>query len=210
MEFEEFPKIPRLKTRVIVSEKIDGTNAQIGIEGPWPADKAGVNAGNPKLLTTVGHEGMLYDVFAGSRNRWVTADDDNFGFAKWVLRNAPALVAGLGPGRHYGEWWGLGIQRGYNQEEKRFSLFNSLRWNPGNPNRPECCGVVPILFDGENPNVDDIMGQLHKHGSAAAPGFMKPEGIVMYYTGAKDRGLFKETFEHPNGKWSTNVSQTVA
>ena len=34
----------------------------------------------------------------------------------------------LVPGRHFGEWWGSGIQRGYGLDEKTFSLFNAYRW----------------------------------------------------------------------------------
>ena len=59
MEFQEFPKMARLTREVIVTEKIDGTNAQVFI-----AD-----------------DGTL---LAGSRTRWITPTDDNFGFAAWV------------------------------------------------------------------------------------------------------------------------------
>ena len=41
--------------------------------------------------------------------------------------------------------------------------------------------------------VDDAMTELRRTGSVAAPGFMKPEGIVIYHTGT--RTLFKKTFE---------------
>lgn len=34
LEFVEFPKIPRLSRDIIVTEKIDGTNAQIYLENP--------------------------------------------------------------------------------------------------------------------------------------------------------------------------------
>lgn len=154
MEFQEFPKMPRLTRRVIVTEKIDGTNACIAI----------------------GEDGSF---FTGSRTRWITPEDDNFGFARWARQNQEELMK-LGPGRHFGEWWGAGIQRGYGLSEKRFSLFNTERWAA---ERPACCGVVPVLYDGvfNTAQVDAALASLACYGSAAAPGFMKPEGVVVYH-----------------------------
>lgn len=48
-----------------------------------------------------------------SRTRWITPEDDNYGFAKWANENKEELLK-LGIGQHFGEWWGSGIQRGYN------------------------------------------------------------------------------------------------
>ena len=67
-------------------------------------------------------------IYAGSRTRWITPQDDNYGFAGWVERNSGELTK-LGEGHHFGEWWGLGIQRKYNKKEKTWSLFNVSRWN---------------------------------------------------------------------------------
>jgi len=161
MEFEKFPSIGRLKRVVVVTEKLDGTNAQICFDDDM-------------------------NMYVGSRNRWIKLGDDNYGFAYWCHEHEEDLRK-LGPGRHYGEWWGKGIQRGYNIQEKRFSLFNTARWNPSNPNLPDCCSVVPILYSGDMSTmaVDDILDQLSSVGSVAAPGFMKPEGIVMYHTALK-------------------------
>ena len=51
-------------------------------------------------------------------------------------------------------------------------------------------------------NVDYVMGLLKTNGSYAAPGFMKPEGIVIYHTAA-NMG-FKKTFEKDSeGKGNT-------
>jgi hypothetical protein len=165
-EFEEFPKMARLSRRVIITEKIDGTNAQVFI----------------------GEDGsMLF----GSRTRWITTADDNAGFARWATENADELRK-LGPGRHFGEWWGSGIQRNYGLSEKRFSLFNTTRWAD---ERPACCDIVPVLFDGIwTPEcVPAAMDELRAFGSMAAPGFMKPEGLVMYHV-AGNVG-FKKTLE---------------
>lgn len=167
--FIEFPKISRFNREVIVTEKLDGTNAQIYI------NDTGEN------------------VFAGSRTRWIQPGDDNFGFAKWVQENKEELIT-LGPGSHFGEWWGLGIQRTYGLKEKRFSLFNVKRWADAG-SRPSCCGVVPILWEGllGDINCSGIMKSLADNGSTAAPGFMKPEGIVVFHT--HSGSLFKMTLD---------------
>ena len=206
-EFQAFQKIPRLKTRVIITEKIDGTNGQIAIFGPHPADKCSLFSGHSKWLGDVVLDDFRYGVFAGSRNRYVTPGNDNFGFAGWVHENMEELVAGLGPGRHYGEWWGSGIQRTYGLSEKRFSLFNTMRWHDENP-APECCHTVPILADGHDLVIEDVMNELKRTGSHAVPGYMNPEGIVYYHCGSREHGLFKCTFEHDQGKWSAENETT--
>ena len=174
--FTEFPKIARYSRDVIVTEKIDGTNAQIFI----------------------GEDG---EFLTGSRTRWITPEDDNFGFSRWAHEHKEEILT-IGPGRHFGEWWGSGIQRGYDlpKGEKRLSLFNVSRWclHGQTPQQipmadpriikmqdvlPPCVGLVPILwrgkFDDLNPNA--ILGQLVLSGSQAAPGFLRPEGIVVFH-----------------------------
>ena len=159
-DFRPFQKLGRWSRKVIISEKLDGTNGQVYITD----------------------DGRIY---AGSRTRYITPEADNHGFAKWVDAHKDELIAGLGPGRHYGEWWGAGIQRKYNIGEKRFSLFNTERWtdNPAQP-RPSCCHVVPVLWEGslDNLNISAIIEDLRTNGSKAAPGFMQPEGIVLFHT----------------------------
>lgn len=166
MEFLEFAKMPRLTREVIVTEKIDGTNACIGIS----------------------EDGQI---FAGSRSRWITPKDDNFGFAAWVETHREELMA-LGVGRHFGEWWGAGIQRRYGLQERRFSLFNVSRWAES---RPACCDVVPVLYRGIfcTVEIDNVLDSLREHGSVAAPGFRKPEGVVVFHV-AGNVG-FKKTLE---------------
>ncbi len=167
MQFEKFGSISRLSRDIIITEKLDGTNAQIAID----AD------GNIK---------------AGSRNRWITPEDDNYGFARWVEANKEELLK-LGEGRHFGEWWGAGIQVKYDLPEKRFSLFNVGRWN--DENKPDCCHIVPILYDGTfgTQDISMVMDALENKGSVAAPGFMKPEGVVIYHKHSNT--LFKKTFK---------------
>ena len=168
-EFVPFPKIPRLHKECIVTEKIDGTNGII-------------------YITDDG------DMFIGSRNRWLSEDADNFGFHRWVTENKNELMK-LGPGRHHGEWWGSGIQRGYDlpKGEKRFSLFNVSIWNE--ENKPACCYVVPTLYTGEfDTGAITVAGNLlSNNGSLASEGFMNPEGVMIYHSAAGH--YFKAPFD---------------
>lgn len=192
MNFTPFPKIPRLSRDVVVTEKIDGTNGSILIAPFMPAE---TDVDMP--LAAVG----AYMIYAGSRNRWVYPHQDNYGFAAWVLENAQALVESLGEGHHYGEWWGRGIQRNYSQPERYFSLFNVKRWGMhfDHQGRVGPCRVVPTLYHGlldDNLCMNGLrsaLRQLQDKGSVAAPGFMNPEGVIIYHTAAGQ--MFKKTFE---------------
>ncbi len=175
--FEGFPKMGRWSRDILITEKIDGTNAQIYI----------LDDGVTMLV--------------GSRTRWITPgkNNDNMGFAGWAYENRDELLK-LGPGRHYGEWWGAGIQRKYGMDKKVFSLFNSLRWT--DDVRPSCVSVVPVLYHGPNTPgvVESITMELADNGSKAAPGFMDPEGVVIFHI-AGNVG-FKKTIvgdEKPKG-----------
>ena len=191
MQFIEYPKMARWSRDVIVTEKIDGTNAQILIqlhsEDQWGS--------NPPMATFDVND-VSYDVWTGSRNRWVYpgGSRDNHGFAQWVSDHLGDLVHILGEGRHYGEWWGPGIQRGYGLKDKQFSLFNVSRWHDL-PVNGGLVNKVPILYEGPNlPEVvENAMIVLSNNGSLASPGFMRPEGIVWWHT-AGNVG-FKKTFE---------------
>ena len=183
-EFVPFKKVPRLSRMVTVTEKLDGTNGLIYIEHcPEPR---GVYA----YLDEVG---MFHNIHAGSRNRWLSVDNDNFGFAKWVQENGEELVK-LGPGHHYGEWWGRGIQRGYGLEERRFSLFNVHKWSYATA--PSCCHVVPVLgecmFDTRH--IEAILNNLREGGSIAAPYYTNPEGVMIYHTASSS--YFKKTLDN--------------
>lgn len=179
-EFREFQKIPRLNREVIVTEKIDGTNGCV----------------------VVSEDGLT--VTAQSRSQVITAASDNFGFARWVEEHAEELRQ-LGPGYHYGEWWGMGIQRKYGLTEKRFSLFNVHRWGEA---RPACCHVVPVIMRGTASQSFSVaipaLHLLRAGGSLAAPGFMKPEGIVAFHT--QGNLLFKATLEKDE-EWKGKSSQ---
>ena len=222
MEFEPFPKVPRLSRKCVVTEKIDGTNASV-----WITEQPGLRADPDNLESPVEdlgifralHEGVMYTLRAASRKRFIKPGDDNFGFAAWVRDNKDDLVR-LGHGAHFGEWWGRGIQRGYGIDHKRFSLFNTGRWVsdgvrvateargqnystelvPGKQYAPACCDVVPVLAEGvfDEMIFPLVLESLRRDGSRAAPGFMRPEGIMIYHEAA--RQIFKKTLEQDEGK----------
>lgn len=179
IEFVGWPKIKRANRifgRCIVTEKIDGTNAHILI-----------------------HNDTIVKV--GSRTRWITPENDNFGFAKWVKDNEEDLLS-LGNGHHFGEWYGGGIQRGYGLNEKRFALFNSRRWNDDNPNRPKCCESVKEIYSGDFnlELIDQIKDGLKDHGSYNVPGWMDPEGFIVYLSEIDT--MIKWTYDYEEGKWA--------
>ena len=166
--FKAWPKIPRWENeKFYFTEKIDGTNACV-IATFEDTEHQPI----AKVITEAG----VLNLHAQSRQRLITAEDDNYGFAKWVQRNCVEL-AKLGEGYHYGEWWGNGIQRGYDQTEKKFSLFNTKRWGAHNPNTPACCSVVPVIH---KKTLEEARNFLIENGSLAAPGYMNVEGVVMY------------------------------
>lgn len=194
IKFNEFPKIARLSRNMVVTEKLDGTNASI-------------------LITENG------DFLTASRNRWITPQDDNYGFSRWAHDHKEELLK-LGVGHHFGEWWGQGIQRKYGMNEKRWSLFNVSRWcEYGQTPKiassefaeevkyqevlPSCVYLVPELYRGKfcTLKIEVILQELATLGSVAAPTFAKPEGIVVYHEAS--RQLFKKTIEKddaPKGK----------
>jgi hypothetical protein len=182
-EFQEFRKIPRLSREIIITEKIDGTNGLIYINDDCT------------------------EIYAGSKSRWLDDHNDNAGFYHWVMENKEELMK-LGKGYHYGEWWGCGIQRNYGLKEKRFSLFNVGRWinysrimqeqKEGDKREfcPKCCYVVPILYKGmfDTQVIKDTLTKLTMNGSLAVPGFMNPEGVVIYHV--PSRYYFKKTIKN--------------
>lgn len=181
--FTPFASIARLNKEITISEKLDGTNAAI-------------------VITDEG------DIYAQSRNKIITPNDDNFGFANWVEKNKEELKVQLGPGVHFGEWWGQGVGRKYGLTEKRFSLFNAKRWTSDPENDYRCveaplCHVVPILAIVEKfctQTIQEVMEKLKENGSYAAKGFNNPEGVVVYH--AASNSLFKVTFEYDGGKFT--------
>lgn len=196
IEFQEWPKVPRLNRDIIITEKIDGTNGAIIVDEVKP-DGPGWDDFNHRAVLI---DGTYYLVAAQSRKRVITRDADNFGFAKWVYENAEELARILGPGRHFGEWWGSGIQRGYgcNPGERYFSLFNVKRWEDKYDQEtwPAGLSIVPVLYRGpfSERKVKASLRFLEIFGSMAYGDFRQPEGIVVYHTAANE--MFKVTLEN--------------
>lgn len=183
MEFQAWPKIPRLNRQMVVTEKLDGTNAAVVIA---PAE--GFATADPDVIDIVELDGVDHVVCAQSRKRFVTPESDNFGFARWVQFHSDALVEALGPGTHFGEWWGQGIQRGYGLKEKRFSLFNTNRWEYNDPRHGGVpgLGTVPVIATGlfDTETINSIV-EFELVESYAAPGFNNPEGVVVWHEAAR-------------------------
>jgi len=209
--FEPFTKISRLSRPIIITEKIDGSNAQLHIQ-----THAEFEAEHPEVLDLchpyAEHfiQDDTYIMHVGSRKRWLgpAKAEDHFGLYKWAEEHFAELCLDLGPGRHYGEWWGRGIQRNYGLDEKRFSLFNTSRWYDthyeipdgippeGTSPAPGCCYVVPVISLYNvfaTPVIDSALSLLRDFGSHAAPGFMNPEGVVIYHP--HGNVLMKKTFK---------------
>ncbi|MEU1074312.1 MULTISPECIES: RNA ligase family protein [unclassified Streptomyces] len=194
-EFTPWPKTPRLFRDIVITEKLDGTNGGIHIRE------------NEELPGT-------YSIAAQSRRRLITPSNDNYGFATWVHANAAELITILGPGLHFGEWWGSGIQRRYGLNERRFSLFNTSRWWETDESgtsmhrraeQSDICDqidAVPVIYSGtfSEADISRALADLREFGSYAAPGFMNPEGICVYHT--QTRNVFKVTLDNQDaGKW---------
>jgi hypothetical protein len=208
IEFRPWPKIARLNRDITVTEKIDGTNAAILIAEVDPdSDPGEFEISNVWDDTSV--DERLLGIYAQSRTRFITPGQDNHGFAAWVWANATGLVNTLGPGRHFGEWWGSGINRGYGlpQGEKRFSLFNTSKWRDVDLTTVPGLRVVPVLYEGPFSQNEIIIAQadLQLGGSYAAEcegvTFMDPEGVVVFHVAANE--MFKVTIkgdEKPKGQ----------
>lgn len=195
IEFEKWPATPRLNRDAVYTEKLDGTNAAVVIE---PRDSATVDIYGPvENGIMIAHPEGVYEVGAQSRNRLVTPAADNAGFAAWVWTNADRLVNVLGPGRHFGEWYGAGIQRGYGRQGKRLALFNTARWEDHQDELDTVPGLemVTILETGpfSTETAHRLIGVLDAFGSQHVPGFMNPEGVCVFHKAS--RQVFKVTIK---------------
>lgn len=202
LEFKSFQKLPRLnEEHMYISEKIDGTNAQIMIYEDFEEDntkhkifiEAEDKYGWEKSNETLKGAKSVRKMKIGSRNRWITLEDDNFGFARWCKTHEAELIK-LPVGRHYGEWWGNGIQRTYGMKEKKLSLFNQSLYAV--KEIIPCIDFVPVLYDGpfDLDVINTYKQYLKQNGSAAAPGFNNPEGVVVYLKRASI--MFKLPFDN--------------
>lgn len=214
IEFQEFPKIPRYRREVALTEKLDGTNAAV----VWVP-----NAGDyedPNVIATrdlVDQHGAAlgpHHLLAQSRQRFIVpgrmrAKSDNYSFAQWCDERVDELTK-LGPGYHYGEFWGYGIQRGYGMAEKHFSLFNVSRWGDGKQERPACCDVVPLIGYVTPDQINNHLEILRRSGSLAAPGYMRPEGLVVWHSQSKQYyKILLEGDDAPKSLWTAEAAKPV-
>ena len=194
--FVPYPKVPRLNRPIIVTEKVDGTNATVLILDEHKGEELiASDPDHPEPLDVV-HSGDEYlYVWAASRKRLIRPEDDNFGFAGWVFDNAEALAAGLGIGRHYGEWYGLGIQRGYGLNHKRFALFNPSMAEAAAATGLGTIETVPVVGEWGELSHGYVMGcvaRLATGGSLLPEAEGYPaEGVMVYHT--VSRQVFKVT-----------------
>lgn len=182
-DFHRMPKIPRYFRSIVVTEKLDGTNAAI----------------------LINDEG----VFGCSKNKILSPgkSTDNFGFAAWVESCKDDLKNALGFGLHRGEFWGVGVNRGYGLIERRFSLFNTHKWTLPYLDGllPSGVHVTPTLYKGPHDQywIIHCLDNLKTYGSYAAKGYMNPEGIVVFHE--QSGHLYKITLENDElAKGQTN------
>lgn len=148
-----YPKTGRLTGPWRVTEKIDGTNAVIRVE--------------PGLIRF------------GSRNRWLTREQDNHGFCAWGERHQAWLANVLGDGTHYGEWYGSRIQRGYGMTTRTLALFDVSRYEERLANAIDNPGLtlVPVLQD----ECTDPTEWLRCGGMPSLLGSSPMEGVVLHH-----------------------------
>ncbi len=177
MKFVSFEKIENIgKCFMSITQKIHGSNAQIYI---FKNDQGEV------------------DILCGSRNRWLSVGDDNFGFAAFVNDHKQEFIEKLGEGRHFGEWAGPGINSGEGLSEKKLFLFNWERWK--DKNLPAYTTTVPLLYQGKVDlnEIDFAMECLKKDGSKISPGYMFCEGVVVQI----GDNFYKKTFIPEDVAW---------
>lgn len=214
VKFESWGKTGRFFRDIVITEKIDGTNAAIGvvkledlyrIHPEGKPEEATILDNAIFAEATVG--GERFGLYAQSKNRLIApGNSDNYGFAGWVERNADDLAAVLGDGLHFGEWWGSGIQRTYGLKggDKRFSLFNTRRFKD-EYTQQRSNGLlrgVPVLYEGvmDQGAIEGALTRLLAFGSEAQPGFMNPEGICIFHTSSGT--VSKVTLDNNDkGKW---------
>ena len=172
-EFRKWPKTIRPKANtIIITEKMDGTNACVVVE-------------NSEVVAVQ------------SRNRFIKIGDDNMGFAVWVEQNKDELVK-LGDGYHFGEWVGEGIQKNpHNLTGKHFYLFNTRR---PSDTLPDCVKQVPILYHGEYDvaEIDRVYTELWQRATGGEEPYM-PEGLIVHFLASDHR--VKYTYTNQDGKW---------
>jgi hypothetical protein len=201
---KRWPDVARLHRGVTLTEMLDGKTAALHVDVVRPLHhqvyendrwqtipEVPVRAGDVFSLEEDGggprSRSIFYRVTVQNTTRIVTVQEDMNGIAAWARENAAGIVAALGPGIHFGEWWGYKINRGYGLRvgDRRFSLFNTVRWNKLNGQQVPGLYSVPVLWEGSLENdwmaVPEQVANLKTRGSVAVPGYPYPEGLVLYH-----------------------------
>ena len=142
---------------VTISEKIDGTNAQVFVVAEDRGRRQpgrGLGGSLRKRTTSVSRRGspIMLTSCASSAQDVISA-----------------------------EWYGRGIQRRYGLQDRRFALFNSCTDGPRSARR--AAAIVPVLTTrtmGADV-VSECLETLRSGGSLARSGFHAPGGIVIYH-----------------------------
>jgi len=164
LEFKPWRSIEKYDgVHVTITEKIHGTNAHVHVV----KDEAGNLRAHAAKRTSYARVG------------------EHFGFGSYVAANEAEICGKLGEGRHYGEWVGPGVNSDYGLKEKVFVLFNHAYHQPRKDagQLPPQMDVVPVLYDGpyEPGLVERVKANLRASGSKFAPGFARPEGVVITF-----------------------------
>jgi hypothetical protein len=191
-KLKRFGVTPELFGDVTLCEQIDGHAIGIHIEAlkANPDGEVGVKPGDV-LFYGAGGNANFYRVWVQNRQRIVTPDQhDVHGVASWARAHAAQLAETLGPGIHFGEWWGYKICRGYGlgPGDRRFSLYNTARWGFIDGTQVPSLYTQPVLWEGNFlegwATIRNEMDGLLNHGSVASPGYRHPAGVVLYHHSA--------------------------
>lgn len=175
---------------VTILERVDGVTAQIDV--------------TPNAIYPVVNNRII-----------VPGAGDVFGIAAWLGEHLQELREVLGVGTHTGEWYGAGINRNYGLDHRRFALYNVERWCRHEEDvtedmridreygkkagyiAPETCGgtldvvaEIPLYPQEGSITVKDVPRALYllsRDGSYQVPGFMQPEGVLVYH---KKAGMY--------------------
>lgn len=176
MMFVKYPKVERLGNDEVAGitagecwlyPKLDGTNASIWLE-----------------------EGRLC---AGSRNRQLSEEQDNTGFFRWLIREAPtpvmlAIADFLGQHptwRLFGEWLVPHSLRTYRDDAWRkfyvFDVWDDVTESMAHPSAYDLTGIdcIPLLEICENPTMQHLLNVLERNTYLIKDGAGLGEGIVI-------------------------------
>jgi hypothetical protein len=198
---------PDLFANATLTELLDGHTVGIHVEALKRRPGTGEVTIRDGDVLRASPDGVaqFYRVWVQDRHRIVTPDQHDLqGVAAWARAHAAELAETLGPGIHFGEWWGYKVCRGYGLPagDRRFSLFNTARWRFIDGTQVPSLYIVPILWEGPlGDNWGTVMEQVQKlevEGSAAVPGYRFPEGVMLYHAGADT--MMKHHFASTSGR----------